>query len=340
MVGPLSSEEIEDVVSSVRRLVSNEQGPRRMTRDLSGERLLLTPSLRVVSEVATLSTLILDMPVPDEAAMVEPAPVPSPEPPPELPPEPAPETATAAVSEVSAPVVEEPAVELIEADWEDEIWPAPEVMSLGEAALGAEEAEVLLPPAEDMPAEATPAESEVVAAVASPASGTTEDADAAPEAESWAQVDGDWVEDDPVPFIPLRRRAEHLAARLASGAAFDPEDAEDTDLDDHHPVQPLRDVAAELLEDDPLAADLDGDAPVARGIDDGEDSGPAQRMPTEILDADGTPLAVLDEAALQEIVRQMIREELQGSLGERITRNVRKLVRAEINRALVARDLD
>ena len=48
----------------------------------------------------------------------------------------------------------------------------------------------------------------------------------------------------------------------------------------------------------------------------------------------------MDEAALQEIVRQMIREELQGSLGERITRNVRKLVRAEINRALVARDLD
>jgi cell pole-organizing protein PopZ len=66
----------------------------------------------------------------------------------------------------------------------------------------------------------------------------------------------------------------------------------------------------------------------------------SQRMPTEIIDADGTPLAVLDEAALQEIVRQMIREELQGDLGERITRNVRKLVRAEINRALMARDLD
>ena len=99
-------------------------------------------------------------------------------------------------------------------------------------------------------------------------------------------------------------------------------------------------MTTELLEDDSLAADLDGDAPVARGIDDGEQADTAQRMPTEILDADGTPLAVLDEAALQEIVRQMIREELQGSLGERITRNVRKLVRTEINRALVARDLD
>ena len=36
----------------------------------------------------------------------------------------------------------------------------------------------------------------------------------------------------------------------------------------------------------------------------------------------------------------LIREELSGTLGERITRNVRKLVRAEINRALTARDFD
>ena len=308
MVGPLSSEEIEDVVSSVRRLVSNEQGPRRTTRDLSADRLLLTPALRVVSEVAPLSTLILDLPVPEAAfaAEVDPDPTPAPE--------------------AAPPDDEEPAVELIEAYWEDEIWAAPEVVSLGEAALGAEEAEVLLPPMEEP--------------LAQPAAETGMEAGPEPEAESWAQVDGDWVEDEPVPFIPLRRRAEDLAARLAAGAALDPDDAEDTDTDDDTPVQPLRDVAAELLEDDPLAADLDGDAPVARGIDEGEEAGPTQRMPTEILDADGTPLAVLDEAALQEIVRQMIREELQGALGERITRNVRKLVRAEINRALVARDLD
>lgn len=321
MVGPLSSEEIEDVVSSVRRLVSNEQGPRRTTRDLSAERLLLTPALRVVSEISPLSTLILDVPVPEVAPTAEAAPEIIPDPVPEPPPLPA--------VDVAEPAAEEPAVELIEADWEDEIWAAPEAVSLGEAALGAEEAEVLLPPSEDPPV-APPAEQAPEAAA---------EADRETEAESWAQVDGEWVEDEPVPFIPLRRRAEHLAARLAAGVALDPEEAEDADLDEP-PVQPLREVAAELLEDDPLAADLDGDAPVARGIDDGEASGPAQRMPTEILDADGTPLAVLDEAALQEIVRQMIREELQGALGERITRNVRKLVRAEINRALVARDLD
>ena len=39
-------------------------------------------------------------------------------------------------------------------------------------------------------------------------------------------------------------------------------------------------------------------------------------------------------------VRDIIREELQGALGERITRNVRKLVRAEIARAMAVRDFE
>lgn len=47
-----------------------------------------------------------------------------------------------------------------------------------------------------------------------------------------------------------------------------------------------------------------------------------------------------DEQVLRDLVRDLIREELQGALGERITRNVRKLVRAEIARAIATRDLD
>jgi cell pole-organizing protein PopZ len=49
--------------------------------------------------------------------------------------------------------------------------------------------------------------------------------------------------------------------------------------------------------------------------------------------------SVLDEAMLRELVADIVRQELQGSLGERITRNVRKLVRREIQRALLSRDL-
>ncbi|MEX0280097.1 MAG: hypothetical protein AB3N13_02770 [Arenibacterium sp.] len=50
--------------------------------------------------------------------------------------------------------------------------------------------------------------------------------------------------------------------------------------------------------------------------------------------------AVLDEETLRQLVSDIVREELQGALGERITRNVRKLVRREIHRALTAKDLE
>lgn len=50
--------------------------------------------------------------------------------------------------------------------------------------------------------------------------------------------------------------------------------------------------------------------------------------------------AILDEETLRELVADIVRQELQGALGERITRNVRKLVRREIQRALTAQDLE
>jgi len=43
---------------------------------------------------------------------------------------------------------------------------------------------------------------------------------------------------------------------------------------------------------------------------------------------------------LRELVSDIVRKELSGDLGERITRNVRKLVRREIHRALETRELD
>lgn len=59
---------------------------------------------------------------------------------------------------------------------------------------------------------------------------------------------------------------------------------------------------------------------------------------------DGAPAhedeAVLDEDALRELVAEIVRQELQGALGERITRNVRKLVRREIHRVIASQDLE
>ena len=49
---------------------------------------------------------------------------------------------------------------------------------------------------------------------------------------------------------------------------------------------------------------------------------------------------ILDEEMLRDLVSEIVRAELQGALGERITRNVRKLVRREIHRALTAQELE
>jgi len=48
----------------------------------------------------------------------------------------------------------------------------------------------------------------------------------------------------------------------------------------------------------------------------------------------------LDESMLRDLVAQFVRAELQGSLGERITRNVRKLVRREIHRVLESKEFE
>lgn len=58
----------------------------------------------------------------------------------------------------------------------------------------------------------------------------------------------------------------------------------------------------------------------------------------QLSERDDAP--VIDEEILRDMVVDIVRSELQGALGERVTRNVRKLVRREIQRALAAHNLD
>lgn len=246
MAGPLSSSEIEDVVSSVRRLVSADERVRPVSRDLGPDKLLLTPALRVVSEpAAAVAPLILTVPLDEPSVKPE-----------------------AAMADGGGP-------QLVEADWEDEIWQE-EPLSLAELALGAEEAEVV---------DAAEAASAIV--------------------------------------VPLVRSPDQGAAAGlgADVGAADPATA------------PAEEAGPGLDSVLPAAEPRPQPQP---SIDEGDEG---DEVPT-LVDSDGNPLTVLDEDALYEIVRTLIREELQGALGERITRNVRKLVRAEINRALTARALD
>jgi hypothetical protein len=87
----------------------------------------------------------------------------------------------------------------------------------------------------------------------------------------------------------------------------------------------------------------------------GEPAAPSQEAPhydefarDEVNEADKPSLAaafggddqLMDEETLRELVSEIVRAELQGALGERITRNVRKLVRREIHRALTAHEME
>lgn len=56
--------------------------------------------------------------------------------------------------------------------------------------------------------------------------------------------------------------------------------------------------------------------------------------------ASAVPDVVFDEDALRLLVQTVFREEMAGPMGERITRNIRKLVRAEVGRMLAAHELE
>ncbi|SMY08959.1 hypothetical protein [Flavimaricola marinus] len=80
---------------------------------------------------------------------------------------------------------------------------------------------------------------------------------------------------------------------------------------------------------DELAADLERSEPAAL-------EGELDETLTAYLEED----EILDEETLRNLVVEIVRQELQGTLGERITRNVRKLVRREIYRVLSSQEFD
>jgi hypothetical protein len=60
------------------------------------------------------------------------------------------------------------------------------------------------------------------------------------------------------------------------------------------------------------------------------DAAPGEGL-AEGLDPTTSPSApILDEESLRKVINALVREELQGELGERINRNLRKLIRREI----------
>jgi hypothetical protein len=157
----------------------------------------------------------------------------------------------------------------------------------------------------------------------------SEDAAAAPHDAASAHLDHDTQ--------PVSAAQNHDEG-TAGGAAYETETQTSAGFDDTVVPAPWTRPGARLHD---IVKSDHGDFDVtvvdAQGHDTAVDAADTE---ADDQDADDLDEAVIDEGMLRDLVARIVREELQGHLGERITRNVRKLIRAEIARALASRSFD
>lgn len=109
---------------------------------------------------------------------------------------------------------------------------------------------------------------------------------------------------------------------------------------DQVPTGPSLDADAVGNHGDDTASCDRGNTVPDQGISNGG-TGEAAACPAPEHEPECPPDAYLPEPErLRELVVEIVREELNGVLGDRITQNVRKLVRREIHRVLTIQDLD
>ena len=169
-----------------------------------------------------------------------------------------------------------------------------------------------------------------------------------------SQGDEDWlpeaagdVTDTGLTQAELTRVVAEIGARVVPGL-----EAWEAEMDDAPVSSGLRQApdwveAAEVAEDSIEAAQRDA---VARAFAEKAEAAAVAKINSRMGEAKAEEDALpadqghFDEAVLldlvRDLVRDVIREELRGDLGAQITRNMRKLIHAEINRALTVRDFD
>jgi hypothetical protein len=163
------------------------------------------------------------------------------------------------------------------------------------------------------------------------------------ETEADIEPEADAQSEPVVPDANLLTANVPLTAKIAAmGAAigksrqdWEPDGDEVNDLAaTHAPAMAWEDDTEFDAKGAPLRADLVTDSPDV----DAPEHEPEAKTP--LAAALGGDDQLMDEEALRDLVSEIVRSELQGALGERITRNVRKLVRREIHRALTAQEIE
>ncbi|MEN8841756.1 MAG: hypothetical protein ABF288_11610 [Octadecabacter sp.] len=326
MSDPVANVEIEDVLSSIRRLVSDgdkartrdpapieaDNAPAQNTPEIPAEtseskldKFVLTPAFLVVDNHAVdvdsdVNDDVLDESH-DQEEWVE-----------EIPQEAAPEPQPDAE-------IEDGPLPLTDMVWES----VNDARKVGLAAVPADaEAEEAAPQ--------TPDRSELVATIAEleaaisndiedfEPDGTEDAGDFMGETIAWPGAEGRNFEN-----------VQDAEEATAPAPEFNPDlEADDASLAFEH-----RTAEGEPEQSQEAEADVEPDA--VHDEDDEDDYGDDDL--DGLLEAGGV---TLDEEALRALVSEVVREELTGPLGERITRNVRKLVRREIYRILSSQEFD
>ena len=151
-----------------------------------------------------------------------------------------------------------------------------------------------------------------------------------------AQQEGEW-EPDGSEFEEDPDAEEVLSAPIV-GTSTPPPDQEPAKAEDSAPESADDDLVedVEIVEPSPSSGIFDT---ASEDVEDAEivDEDDFEDEPEDLLAGDDS---LIDEETLREMVSEIVRQELQGALGERITRNVRKLVRREINRVLASQDFE
>lgn len=413
MSDPMTNAEVEDILSSIRRLVSEDariQNPKPDLDAKPADRLVLTPSLRVEKPVIEEQLDSLEQLQPDDNATmlaadaldfeedaaldaqaedtvaeelaaapedqtledIEPS-----DPEPSVPERGSPADVTDDPDAIGWAVEAEAQARHM-TDSPDNSEPQLLFQSAAAAEQLADEHEVSAPASvqddlqawdEDSAIEAQAAEHET----AEPAFVSVDREDEARDAEGVTREDAQIT--DQIETFEDDVSVDLDTADAVAAAPFVHVDLEDTEsennIEDGAPVEreSLSDkiaaleslVARDGAEYEPDSAGESESAPVEEPLVQWDDveaqlSEVPESQAPEVLDAGyrveaedsdrGEPKAetsdegILDEEALRDLVADIVREELQGALGQRITRNVRKLVRREIQRALSAHDLE
>lgn len=374
MSNSVTNVEIEDVLSSIRRLVSDDAAPKRAPDAQSDDdraqqmgRLVLTPAQRVMDDM------------PQEEAAAEPQPI----------------LLTEAFKpsedgEHSEHRTEDTADQDVAYDDEgqvDEPAEASVISDIIQEELAAALSEIEAQRGDDSDEEDHTEEFEDTSDSDEWFDDTAETeaaevlfenvADDSAEEESAieAKLDDAWEDDEPQDEISI----EDVLNALPSQDTSEPEQEADVTSDDADRAQSLEEKIAELeamvsSRDSEWATDIEDEGenaayerqfgeslpwedasfssrPMAAFENASVEEAAAmsaepmpEREPEQVAEAeapsDPEMGAYIDEEMLRSMVTEIVRQELQGKLGERITRSVRKLVRQEIHRALMSQEFE